>query len=136
MRRRNYVLQRLLALAVLVTALTLVLLATVALGSLAVDLEISFARLVSASVSVGLLALLFGTAALAAGAVRSGRARAIAVAAGLAVASWMFDGLAQAVDALGPGGRSFLTTTPWGRTRCVKVPSGAAGPFSLRRPRC
>ena len=101
-RRRDYVLQRLLALAVLVTALTLVLLATVALGSLAVDLEISFARLVSASVSVGLLALLFGTVALAAGAVRSGRARAIAVAAGLAVASWMFDGLAQAVDALEP----------------------------------
>lgn len=101
-RRRDYVLQRLLALVVLVTALTLVLLATVALGSLAVDLEISFVRLVAASVSVGLLSLLFGTVALAAGAVRSGRARAIAVAAGLAVASWMFDGLAQAVDALEP----------------------------------
>jgi hypothetical protein len=31
-----------------------------------------------------------------------GRARAIAVASGLAVAAWIFDGLAQAVDALEP----------------------------------
>jgi ABC-2 type transport system permease protein len=99
-RRRDYVFQRFLALAVLVAALTILLLATVALGSLLVDLEISFGRLLAASLSVGLLALLFAAVALAAGAVRAGRARAIAVAAGLAVAAWVFDGLAQSVDAL------------------------------------
>jgi ABC-2 type transport system permease protein len=99
-RRRDYAVQRFLALAVLVAALTIVLLATVALGSRLVELEIGFGRLLAASVSVGLLALLFGTLALAAGAISVGRARAIAVAAGLAVAAWIFDGLAQAVDAL------------------------------------
>ncbi len=100
LRRRDYVVQRFLALAVLVSALALVLLATVAVGSWLVDLEIGFDRVVAASVSVGVLALLFGTIALAAGSVRPGRARAIAVAAGVAVASWLLDGLGQAVDVL------------------------------------
>jgi ABC-2 type transport system permease protein len=101
-RRRDYVVQRFLALAALVAALATVLLVTVAAGSSLVDLEIGFGRLLAASVSVGLLALLFGAIALAVGAVRPGRARAIAVAAGLAIAAWIFDGLAQAVDALEP----------------------------------
>jgi len=101
-RRRDYVVQRFLALAALVAALAIVLLATVALGSWVVDLEIGFGKLLAASVSVGLLALLFGAIALAVGAVRPGRSRAIAVAAGLALAAWIFDGLAQAVDALEP----------------------------------
>jgi ABC-2 type transport system permease protein len=101
-RRRDYVVQRFLALAALVAALAIVLLATVALGSWLVDLEIGFGKLLAASVSVGLLALLFGAIALAVGALWPGRARAIAVAAGLAVAAWIFDGLAQAVDALEP----------------------------------
>jgi ABC-2 type transport system permease protein len=101
-RRRDYVVQRFLALAALVAALTVVLLATVAFGSWLVDLEIGFGRLLAASVSVGLLAVLFGAVALAAGAVRPGRARAIAIGTGLAVAAWIFDGLAQAVDALEP----------------------------------
>lgn len=101
-RRRDYVLQRFLALTVLVALLSAVLLATVALGALAVDLDIGFGRLVAASGSVGLLALMFGTLALAVGAAAPGRARAVAVAAGLAIAAWMLDGLAQAVDALDP----------------------------------
>jgi ABC-2 type transport system permease protein len=99
-RRRDYVLQRFLALAVLLAALTTVLLATVALGSLAVDLEIGFGKLAVASLSVGLLALLFAAIALATGALAPGRARAIAVAGGLAVAAWIFDGLARSVDPL------------------------------------
>jgi ABC-2 type transport system permease protein len=101
-RRRDFVLQRFLALVALVAALTVVLLATVAVGSWLVDLEIGFGRLVAASVSVGLLAALFTATALAAGAIWPGRARAIAVAAGLAVAAWIFDGLAQSVAALEP----------------------------------
>jgi ABC-2 type transport system permease protein len=96
------VVQRFLALAALVALLSVVLLAAVALGSLTVDLEIGFGKLFAASASVALLALLFGAAALAAGAIRPGRPRALAVAAGLAVASWIFDGLAQSVDALDP----------------------------------
>ena len=81
-RRRDYVVQRFLALATLVAALTAVLLATVALGSALVDLEIGFDKLLAASVSVALLAVLFGAVALAVGAIRPGRAGAIAVAAG------------------------------------------------------
>jgi ABC-2 type transport system permease protein len=100
-RRRDYVLQRFAALAALVAALVVVLLATVAIGSRLVDLEIGFGRLVAASTSVGLLSLLFAAIALAAGAIRPGRARAIAIASGAAVVSWIFDGLAQSVDALG-----------------------------------
>jgi ABC-2 type transport system permease protein len=99
-RRRDYVLQRFLALLVLVAVLALALLSTVAVGSWLVDLEIGFGKLLAASVSVGLLALLFGAVALAAGAIRPGRARAIAVAAGVAVAAWLLDGLGQAVAAL------------------------------------
>jgi beta-exotoxin I transport system permease protein len=101
-RRRDLVLQRFLALTVLVGALAVVVVVTVALGSWLVDLEIGFGRLLAASGSVGLLALLFGTIALAVGAVRPGRAQAIAVAAGLAVAAWLLDGLAQAVGTLDP----------------------------------
>jgi ABC-2 type transport system permease protein len=101
-RRRDYVVQCFLALGALVAALTVVMLATVALGSWLVELEIGFSKVAAASVSVGMLGLLFGAIALAAAAVRPGRARAIAVAAGLAVAAWIFDGLAQAVDVLGP----------------------------------
>ncbi|MET1010144.1 MAG: ABC transporter permease subunit [Gaiellaceae bacterium] len=100
LRRRDYVVQRVLALTALVAGLSAVLLATVWLGSLAVDLEIGFGRLVAASASVGLLALLFGVLALAAGSVWPGRSRAIAVAAGVAVAAWLLDGLGQAVDVL------------------------------------
>ena len=49
-----------------------VLVATVALGSWLVDLEIGFERVVAASVSAGLLALLYGAVALAAGALGRG----------------------------------------------------------------
>jgi ABC-2 family transporter protein len=108
-RRTSYVLQRSLSLVALVAALTVILLATVAVGSLLVDLEIGFGRMIAACVSVGLLASLFGMVALAGGAVRPGRAQAISLAAGLAVASWLLDGFGQSVDALEP----FRPLSPW-----------------------
>ena len=83
-------------------ALTAALLATVAIGSWLVDLDIGFDKLLAASGSVALLTLLFGTLAFAVGALWPGRTRAIAIAAGIAIASWMLDGLGQAVDALSP----------------------------------
>lgn len=98
--RRDYVVQRFFALAVLVGVLGIALLAAVAVGSVLVDLDIAFGRLVAASVSVALLALVFGSLALAAGAIRPGRAQAIAISAGAAVIAWLLDGLGQAVDAL------------------------------------
>jgi ABC-2 type transport system permease protein len=100
LRRREFVLQRCWALLVLVSALSVVLLATVAVGSAIVDLEIGFDRLVAATGSVALLAGFFGCMALAVGAIRPGRARATSVAAALAAAAWIFDGFGQTVDAL------------------------------------
>ncbi len=100
--RRDYVVQRFLALTALVAALGVALLATVAVGSAAVGLEIGFGRLTAATVSVALLALFVGSVALAVGGVLPGRARAIGVGAGVAVAAWLLDGLAQTVDALEP----------------------------------
>ena len=73
-----------------------------AVGSWTVDLEIGFDRVVAACVSAGLLAVLYCAVAVAAGSLAPGRTRAIAAAAALAVAAWIFDGLAQAVDALDP----------------------------------
>lgn len=102
LRRHAYVVGRFVALTALVVALTAVSLVTVAAGSRLVDLEIGFGRLVAAAGSVGLLTLLFAAVALAAGAARPGRASAIAVAASLAVAAWLLDGLGQAVDVLDP----------------------------------
>jgi beta-exotoxin I transport system permease protein len=102
LRRRDYVVQRFGAMSALLVVLTLVLLVTTALGALPVDLHIGFGKLASGSVSVGLLALLFGALALTVGAVRPGRSTAIAVSAGLAVFAWLFDGLSHTVSALEP----------------------------------
>lgn len=102
LRRRDYVLQRAAALGALVAVLTVVLFAATAIGAVPVDLEIGLDKLAAGSISVGLLALLFGVLALATGAVRPGRAVAIAVAAGLAVLTWLFDGLSHTVGALEP----------------------------------
>lgn len=102
LRRVDLVLQRALALLVLVVALSLVLLASVTVGSALVDLDIGLGKVIAAGGGVGLLALVFGSLALAVGAWWPGRARAIAVAAGLAIIGWMLDGLGQAVDALDP----------------------------------
>jgi ABC-2 type transport system permease protein len=102
LRRREYVVQRFVALATQIAVLGVALLAAVALGSAAVGLEIGFGRLVAATSSVTLFALFVGSLALATGSVAPGRARAIAVAAGVTVAAWLLDGLAQAVDVLEP----------------------------------
>ena len=135
-RRRDYVIQRFLAIAALVGVLTVVMLASVALGSWLVDLDIGFDKLVAASVSVGLLALVFGTLALAVGSVLPGRARAIALAAAVAVGTWMLDGLGQAVDALDPwrplspfyqalGHSPLRDGAPWGGWAVLALITGA-----------
>lgn len=102
LRRGDFVVQRFAAVSVLVIALSTVLFLTVAGASALVDLEIGIDDLVAACGSNALLALLFGTLTLAAGAVWSGRSRAIAVGAAFAVAAWMLDGLGQAVEWLDP----------------------------------
>ncbi len=100
--RVEFVLARAVSLTALVAVLTAVLFVAVAVGSELVDLQISLGDLAAGSASVGLLGLPLGMVALAVGAWWPGRARAIAVAAGIAIAAWMLDGLGQAVHALEP----------------------------------
>jgi ABC-2 type transport system permease protein len=102
LRRGDFVAQRFAATAASVVALALVLLATVAVASELVGLEVGIGDLMAACGSIALLALLFGTLALATGALWPGRGRAIAVAAAVAISAWMLDGLGQAVDWLDP----------------------------------
>ena len=82
--------------------LAVVLLLTVALGSIAFDLSIGFDKVLAITVSTALFALVFGALALAVGGVWPGRSRAIAVAAAAATVSWVLDGLAKIVSWLEP----------------------------------
>lgn len=100
LKRSDFVLQRFFALFLSVVVLALGLLITVTAGAWIVDLEVGLGDLAAASASVALLALLFGAVAMAVGAARPGRGQAMAVAAGLAIAAWMLDGLGEAVAAL------------------------------------
>ena len=140
MRRRNYVVQRFLALAALIAALTAMLVATVALGSWAVDLDIGFGRLVAASLSVALLAAFFGSLALAAGAIRPGRAQAIAISAGAAVVAWLLDGLGPAVDYLhhppigAPDPHTPMVAEPRSKGTAMAMANGGAGVASGSKP--
>lgn len=102
LRRGAFVAQRFAAVFILVIALSTVLFVTVAIASALVDLEIGTRDLIAACGSNALLALLFGTLALAIGAIWPGRGRAISVAGALAVAAWMLDGLGEAVNWLDP----------------------------------
>ncbi len=100
--RTALVLQQFGGLAAMVLLLSAGLLLTTWAGCLVVDLEIGAGALIDATVAVALLSLLFGTIALAVGALFPGRGRAAAVAGGLAVASWILDGLGRAVGVLEP----------------------------------
>jgi ABC-2 type transport system permease protein len=72
LRRRDFVAQRFLALSILVIALTSVLLLTVVVASALVNLDIGIADLIAACGANALLGLLFGTLALATGAIWPG----------------------------------------------------------------
>lgn len=73
------------------------------------DLDLGTGRVMAASLGAGLLALAFGTVGLAAGAVTGRRGLSIGIAAGLAVATFVLDGLAEIVDGLEP----FEKLSPW-----------------------
>jgi ABC-2 type transport system permease protein len=100
--RVSFVLQQLFWLVAGTFILTIVLAATVTLGSIPFDLTIAFSKVVAATVSTALFALLFGALALAVGGLTPGKARAIAVAAAAATVSWVLDGLSKAVSWLEP----------------------------------
>ncbi len=100
--RRLLVLEKLVALIIELTALSLVLWISLLVGAASVGMNVSPGHLLAATVSAGLLALAYGCIALLVGAAWGHRARAIGVAAAAAVAAYLVNALAPLVDALEP----------------------------------
>jgi ABC-2 type transport system permease protein len=100
--RRRVALEKLAALIAEIVGLGIVLFAALEVGSRAVALEISASHLAAATTAAVLLAVSFGAIALLLGAATGRRGRASGVAAALAVASYVVNGLAPLVGALRP----------------------------------
>lgn len=99
--RRRVVLEKAASMALAELALGAVFWAVLALGCLAVKMEISQANLAAATFSCVLLGLLFGTLALGLGCATGKRGTAIGVATAAAFASFFLHSLAQVVRGLG-----------------------------------
>jgi ABC-2 type transport system permease protein len=97
--RRRVLLEKFAGMAVSLTALGVVAWLALWGGALAVDMDIGAGLLAAANVSVTLLGLLFGTLALAVGSISGRRTLSLAVAAGVAFASYLLNSLAPVVDA-------------------------------------
>ena len=73
-----------------------------AAGAVAVDMDVSMLGLAAASLSTALLAIAFGTFALALGCVTGARALSAGVASAVAIAAYFFNALIPLSDALAP----------------------------------
>lgn len=102
MSRRRVALEKLAALMAEIVGLGIVLFAALEVGSRAVALDISAAHLAAATTAAVLLAISFGAVAFLLGAATGHRGRASGIAAALAVASYVLNGLAPLVGALEP----------------------------------
>jgi ABC-2 type transport system permease protein len=100
--RRRLVGEKLLGLVGLVAVFSAVTWLSSWTSGLAVDLGVSAARMLAATVAAGLLGLLFGALALAAGAATGRRGPAIGVPAALAVGAYLLMALAPLADWLEP----------------------------------
>lgn len=98
--RERVILEKAGAIAALITVLGLVVLVVVLSGSLLYDGWPSVANLIAAVISAILMGLTYGLLALAAGAVSGRRGLAMGVASGLAVATYIINGLAPLVEGL------------------------------------
>lgn len=96
--RSRIVLERFAAMVTLVFAVAGVVLLVMTIGNPAVDLGFSFGNMVASNVGLALLALVFGSLALAVGGVTGQRGVTIGVAAGVTVATFFINGLAELVD--------------------------------------
>jgi ABC-2 type transport system permease protein len=98
--RRRFVLERLAALVTQVVLLALVAGGLMLVLAALFHMAIPVGNLISTSVALMLLALLFGTLALAAGAITGRRSVALATAGGAAVAAYVIHGLSNQVSSL------------------------------------
>lgn len=93
------------ALAVATLALAFVFWLALAIGAVAVGMEISLGRLAEATLSSALLGLTFGALALALGCVTGKRGLSIGVAGAVGVMAYFLNALAPLVDAIEPSRR-------------------------------
>lgn len=100
--RRRIVLEKAAATALQLGALSLVVFASIAATAPLFSLDIGVDRIAAAVTAVFLLALLHGLLALFVGAATGSRAVAIGVAAAVALAGYLLNGLGQIVDPLEP----------------------------------
>lgn len=107
--RARVAVEKLAALCLELVGLGAVLLLALWIGTSAASMDIAVANLLSAVTGAVLLALAYGALALLVGAATGHRARAIAVASGLAVAAYLVNALAPLVDALD----SVRPASPW-----------------------
>ena len=96
--RPQMVLERFAAMVTLVLAVAVVVLAVMVIGNPIVDLGFSIPNMLASNLGLALLALVFGSLALAVGGVTGRRGVTIGVTAGVTVATFFINGLAELVD--------------------------------------
>lgn len=96
--RRRILVSKLIAMVLEVFALTVLAVASIAIGASLVDLEISTLALITATSASGLMALVFGAIALFAGSFTGKRSVATGLAITFAIAALLFYSLAPIVD--------------------------------------
>ena len=100
--RWQVVAQKFGAMAIATLTLAVFLWVGLAIGAVAVGMEISFIRMAGATLSAALLGLTFGALALALGCIRSNRGLSIGVASALGTGAYFLNALAPLVEALEP----------------------------------
>lgn len=98
MPRYRIVLERFAAMMTLVFVVAAVVLAVMVVGNPIVDLGFSLPNMVASNLGLALLALVFGSLALAVGGLTGRRGVTVGVAAGVTVATFFINGLAELVD--------------------------------------
>jgi ABC-2 type transport system permease protein len=101
-RRSQVVLQSFAALLALTSLLGLATFGALVLGALIVDMQIGLDRLAAVTLSTTLMALFFGSLALAAGAATGKRGLSMGVTASVAAVTYLINALAPSVSALKP----------------------------------
>jgi ABC-2 type transport system permease protein len=96
--RRRIVLQRFAAMVALVTAVATTVLVVMVIANPLVDLDFSLVNMLASNFELALLALVFGTLALAVGALTGKRSITLGIASGATVASFFINGLASLVS--------------------------------------
>ena len=96
--RYRIVLERFAAMVTLVVVLAAVVLIVMVVGNPIVDLGFALPNMLASNLALALLALVFGSLALAVGGLTGRRGTTIGVAAGATVATFFINGLAELVD--------------------------------------